>query len=345
MTRRVVAWVLAMVVALFVGAAAYPALAQSTGGSFGGGSFGGGGSYSGGGGYSGGGSSFGGGYSSGGSYSGGGGGGGGFSVGGLVFMVVLYIVIVGIKKTQSRSAASSHGAQGWRQVDVSAIRLGIDWRARKGVQARLEELAKSGQTGTKAGLANLLRETVTVLKRTERSWLYANVSNFHPMSAPAAEGIFRLLGTRARAQFRTELVRNADGTMNQTATPEMRAHKNEGEGVVVITLIVAAHREILDVHNINNAADLNRLLDDMAAVANPASLVALEVIWSPAAENDRMSTAELEQNYPDLKKIDESSIAGRVFCSYCQGPFAMELLACPHCGAPAPTPEAPPVQS
>ena len=49
-----------------------------------------------------------------------------------------------------------------------------------------------------------------------------------------------------------------------------------------------------------------------------------------------MSTAELEAVYPHLQKIDERSIAGRVFCSYCRGPFAAELLTCPHCGAPAP---------
>jgi len=37
----------------------------------------------------------------------------------------------------------------------------------------------------------------------------------------------------------------------------------------------------------------------------------------------------------NLRLIDPESIAGRIFCSYCQGPFAMELLNCPHCGAPA----------
>ncbi len=66
----------------------------------------------------------------------------------------------------------------------------------------------------------------------------------------------------------------------------------------------------------------------------PTQMVALEVIWSPAAENDRMSSAELEVLYPELKKIDESTIAGRVFCGFCGGPFAAELLECTHCGAP-----------
>ncbi|MEQ9649273.1 MAG: hypothetical protein RLO52_27500 [Sandaracinaceae bacterium] len=72
MRKRWFRWALAVVAAFWLGLGAYPVVAQSTGGSFGGGSFGGGGgggSYGGGGGSYGGGSSYGGGYSSGG-YSG-----------------------------------------------------------------------------------------------------------------------------------------------------------------------------------------------------------------------------------------------------------------------------------
>jgi hypothetical protein len=65
------------------------------------------------------------------------------------------------------------------------------------------------------------------------------------------------------------------------------------------------------------------------------NLVALEVIWSPAAEEDRMSTAELEVLYPELRRIDEATFVGRVFCDYCDYPYAAELGKCPQCGAPA----------
>jgi len=331
-------WVLAAMCAIWIATAAVPVIAQSTGGSFGGGSFGGGGGYSGGGGGFSGGSSF-----SSGGYSGGGGGGGGLpltcAIPMFIGFVVLSLVIQAAKKKGGGGGAyvPQHGARGWSQVDISAIRLGIDWRARKDVQARLTQLAQSGQTQSQAGLATLLRETVLMLRRCELSWLYASVSNYHPMSAASAEGIFRQLGIQARSAFREELVRNADGSTTSKDAPEMRAHKHEGEGVVVVTLIVAAKKEIVDIQTIDHADQIKRLLDDMVSCANPHTLVAMEVVWSPAAENDRMSTAELEQNYPDLKKIDETSIAGRIFCEYCRGPFAMELLKCPHCGAPAPT--------
>ena len=61
---------------------------------------------------------------------------------------------------------------------------------------------------------------------------------------------------------------------------------------------------------------------------------ALEVIWTPSTENDRMSSAELEVLYPELRRMDENTVIGRVFCGYCAQPFPAEILRCPSCGAP-----------
>jgi hypothetical protein len=61
----------------------------------------------------------------------------------------------------------------------------------------------------------------------------------------------------------------------------------------------------------------------------------MEVIWSPAAADDRLSTAELEHLYPELRAIDPESVLGRVICAYCGGPYSGELLRCPHCDAPS----------
>ena len=76
-----------------------------------------------------------------------------------------------------------------------------------------------------------------------------------------------------------------------------------------------------------------RLLDGLSTLS-PQEVVALEVVWTPADENDRMSSAELEARYPSLTKLPARPPAGRVFCAYCRGPFAAELPKCPHCGGP-----------
>ncbi|MGE0784837.1 MAG: DUF1517 domain-containing protein [Sandaracinaceae bacterium] len=326
-------WLLAFLFGAWLIAAS--ALAQDTGSSFGGGSFGGGG-----GGY-GGGSSSGGwsGSSSSSSYDYGTSSGreaGPFDIFLLCVLPGILLALMAWGLARQDRARRMGGAQGWNHVDVSAIRLGIDWRARSEVQATLEQLARTGSTSGNANLTFLVRETIAALLRAETAWLYASASNHHPMGSAAAEGIFRQLATDARSKFRTELLRNADGVTTSSNAGHAVAHPTEGEGTVVVTLVLASRREIPNFDDLASADAIKGLLHQLSFSADPRAIVAMEVIWSPAAENDRMSTAELEQFYPDLEKIDERSIAGRVFCMHCKGPFAMELLTCPHCGAPAP---------
>lgn len=64
------------------------------------------------------------------------------------------------------------------------------------------------------------------------------------------------------------------------------------------------------------------------------AVIALEVIWSPAAENDRLSSAELEVLYPALLRLDARGDVGRMPCTYCGAVFPSELGRCPACGAP-----------
>ncbi|NOY93121.1 MAG: DUF1517 domain-containing protein [Deltaproteobacteria bacterium] len=315
-----------------------PAAAQSTGGSFGGGSFGGGGgggggSYGGGGSWGGGGSSY--------------GGGGSLSPSMTCLLFVVFLVVFGISKLIGKSAGGSEpqylaGAAPsarsplWGNMDVTAISLALDARARPFVQDRLAKLARSGATGTPGGLARLCREAASLLLSVERAWLYAGAKNYRPMSPPQAESGFRGLATDYRSRFRHEVVRAEGGQLRAADAPEQRARAEEGEGVVVVTLIVAARCELLDLTNARDAGQIRLALTALSQLTT-RQLVALEVVWSPAEENDRMSTAELEPLYPELGKLDESTMAGRIFCPSCHAPYAAELPRCPHCGAPRPT--------
>jgi uncharacterized membrane protein len=336
-----------------IGSVALPASvrAQATGGSFGGGDFsdppstGGGGSSSYGSGSSGWESPSSApstGYSTGPSSSSSGGGNiGGGGLGAMCLcagFLLLFIVIV-LKKSSSNASKGAGGANyvgATGGMFLSQITLGIDWRARRELQEQLARLAASGQTGTKEGRALLLRETVLALRRAELAWLYAAYKDSGPpLGGPQAQAAFQAAASEARARFRQEVVRNADGTLVQNPTPEMRASASEGQGTVVVSLLVVARRGLTTIANLEDAGQIRAALQERGAL-DADSLVALEVVWSPAAENDRMSSAELEQNYPELRLIDPRSVAGRLFCRYCNGPFAQELLNCPHCGAPAP---------
>ena len=45
-----------------------------------------------------------------------------------------------------------------------------------------------------------------------------------------------------------------------------------------------------------------------------------------------MSSLELEQLYPEMKRIRGDTLVGRATCRYCGGQFPAELINCPHCG-------------
>lgn len=79
----------------------------------------------------------------------------------------------------------------WGNMDVTAISLGLDSRARPFVQKRLVRLAGSGATGTSSGLVRICREASALLISVERAWLYAGAKNYRPMSPPQAERGFR----------------------------------------------------------------------------------------------------------------------------------------------------------
>lgn len=323
--------------------APHDALAQRTGGSFGGGSFGGRG---GGGGHFGGGGGFGGGgfHGGGGSFRYHGGSGAGGSLGGAGSCVLAIFVLVFLFVAMNKAGA---GAPRYprpeydtyvpgpaQRIDVSALMVALDARARPFVQKRLDDLARSGDTRTPAGLRALLHETVSMLRRSELAWVYVGVLNTKPLAPDQAEALFRSTSTSMRSRFKEELVRRAEMGLATQATPEMRAREEEGQGLVVVTLLVAASCEIPDVTKATDRVQVDLLVRSIGAIT-AQQLNAIEVIWSPAAENDRMSSAELEAIYPELQRLPGAETVGKVFCAYCSGPFPRELPRCPHCGAPS----------
>src|SRR5258706_5904590 len=174
----------------------------------------------------------------------------------------------------------------------------------------------------------MLRETVLALRRAEMAWLYVGYRDGgQAMVAQQAQAAFQGVSGDYRARFRSEVVRAASGGVQATDAPAMTARANEVQGTVIVTVVVASKRPLRAITSPGDANDIRAAIQDRGML-DAQTLVALEVIWSPAAENDRMSTAELEQNYPEVRLIDPRSIAGRVFCAYCNGPFPMELLTC-----------------
>ncbi len=337
-----------------LGALASPAEAQSTGSSFGGGSFGGGSSSSWGGGssssWSGGSSSWGGsssGWSSGsssyssGSYSSSGGSADPVFVIIVIVFLVGSVVIKGMARNIGRRALGTAGPSTYgatpsfvANVDVTSLMIAIDARARSRLQRKLDEMARTGNTSTPAGRRQLLAAAIAAIEAERASWAYVGSRDARPAPPAQAERTFTQMTGDLRSRFRHELVRNVEGDVDQRDAPEMKARADEGEGLCVVSFVVAAKRTLADLGGIADPNRFRQALRVLRSLSVP-ELVAFEVIWSPAESNDRMSSAELEVLYSEMHPIAAEPM-GRVACGHCGATYARELGQCPSCGAPPP---------
>lgn len=352
---------IALVVFLFAGGAVADTGGSMGGGSWGGGGGGGGGYSGGGGGYSGGG---GGGYSS--SRSGGGGwsssrgGGGGVAcnnshgtssgadvvIWGIIIAAGLGILLF-VKVMEAASSGpdySSYNFSGGGFIpgtDVSVLRVAVDGRARKFVQTELGRIAKTANTSTEQGRAAMLHEVALMLRKLRDAWVYGGAVN-HPMrDIQASKKEFDRAVDDARSRFREEVIRNADGKVETKAASEYAPRGDEGAGLILVSLIIASRRELYSVNRIGDGDELRAALQGLSEL-DAKTLIALEIVWQPAEEADRLSSMELEAKYPRPELIPiQGALVGKAFCDYCAGPFPAELVSCPHCGAPAPGREKP----
>jgi uncharacterized membrane protein len=316
--------------------------AQGTGGSMGGGSWGGGGG-GGGGGYSSSSSSSSSSdysYSSGNYSSSGGSGDLGVDV---VFLVLGFLVwaVITVAKGSSVNTdnvyddGSNYTPPAGDSVDVTVLRVAVDGRARKFVQSELARIAKLADTSTPEGRVTMLREVALTLRRLRDAWVYGGAVN-EPMRAMTwQKEVFDRYCNDARARFREETVRNEQGVKTATPASAYTPHTEEGAGLILVSIIIAARRELFTVNEIGSGNDLRAAIE-AAGTLDTNSLVAVEIVWQPSEDNDRMSSMELEAKYPKPDLIPlQNALVGKVFCTYCGGPYPAELVSCPHCGAPA----------
>jgi len=202
------------------------------------------------------------------------------------------------------------------------VSIAFDWTARPALQAALAGMAKRLDMRSRDGLHAALRETSALLTAHAGSARYATWE----LSSGDARTWFQSKTNDARARFKTELHRNAQAQVDRARV----ARPDEGAGLVVVTVLVASKVPLTSAPSVVSPEALARLFATFAP-SRAADTLAVEVVWSPAAENDRMSSLELELFYPDLQRMGDG--VGRRQCAYCRAPFPAELGRCPACGA------------
>jgi hypothetical protein len=220
-------------------------------------------------------------------------------------------------------------------ADLSVLRVALDGRVRRALQAALARIAARTDTSTQEGRVQMLREVTVLVRRMRDAWVYGGAVNAPMRGMAHARQAFDHHVDEARTRFREETIRNEQGVRTETATSAYTPRSDEGEGLILVTFVIAARRELYTVKKIGSGDDLRAALET-AFYLDEATLVAAEIVWQPAEDADRLSSIELEAKYPPpaLVKI-EGALVGKTFCTFCGGPYPAELVSCPHCGAPA----------
>jgi uncharacterized membrane protein len=241
------------------------------------------------------------------------------------FLLLLVIAALVVTRIPSRKPPPPEPMGSFRAPTGPAMRVSIafDWSARAALQAELAAMAKRFDMRSRAGLGQAARAMAQLLGTHEGAVRYATWE----LSQGDARTWFQTRANDLRARYRAELVRNE----STAGSPELVARESEGEGLVVVTVVIATSRPIPPPPASFTLAGVHSAIAAIAGSAGSETM-ALEVIWSPAAENDRMSSYELEKIYPELQRLTTG--VGARQCTYCHGPFPAELKRCPNCGAP-----------
>lgn len=225
----------------------------------------------------------------------------------LVFFLVIggiFLLVIVFARWKAKRAGTA--AEVANRIDVVQVQLGVQAQAR-GIQDRLERLAESVDANSDQGLVTILKEVVLELRRHTDNIEYAAIEHKRALALPAAETQFGDWSGDARSKYNREVIsRDELGVRKQQKELETDGLRDEDGQLAVseyfVVTIVAAVRGIQMPETVHDAQELQALLERLGSV-NVDQLVAVEVVWSPAALSDSMARDDMESRYPELATI------------------------------------------
>ncbi len=231
-----------------------------------------------------------------------------FGVGGFggLFTILIFISIANfvVRSFRNGSDSDEMGDVSNPSVSIARLQVGLLSDARE-LQADLNRIAEKADTSSPAGLAQVLQETSLSLMRHPEYWAYGGADSSKTYLS-AAETQFNRLALAERGKFSGETLSNVNSQLQKATAVEEEggtaalAETQPGE-YIVVTLLAATQGE-LKLPTINSEADLRQALSQLGTVSGDR-LLALEVLWTPQAEGETMTSEEVVTGYPELRLV------------------------------------------
>jgi uncharacterized membrane protein len=235
--------------------------------------------------------------------------GGGF--GGL-FSILIFLAIANFL-FQSFRRATSNGSEEVAYsenppVSVTRLQVGLLAQARD-LQPELNHIAETADTNSPEGRAEILQEASLALLRHPEYWVYAG-SGTQQAKLNSAESQFNRLSLAERSKFSEETLSNVNNQLKAALAKEALPGEidnptrliSEGPGEYIIVTLLAATLGKYEIPQINSADDLRQALRIIGSLPSE-QLLAIEVLWTPQAEGDTLTSDDLFAEYPDLKLV------------------------------------------
>ncbi|MDY6783229.1 MAG: DUF1517 domain-containing protein [Cyanobacteriota bacterium] len=235
----------------------------------------------------------------------------GFGGFGSLFTILIFIAIANFLVNAVRGGSSDGEITSYSSnptVGIARVQVGLLAEARA-LQGELNELALKADTGTAEGRATVLQEATLALLRHPEYWVYG-AAETQQTRLDSAEVAFNQYALAERSKFSAETLSNYNNQLREESGKNAIAAavndlssdlQKEGGEYILVTLVVGATNK-LKLPAINDTDDLRQALQQLGGIGSDR-LLAVEVLWTPQAEGDILTTNDLLANYPNLKLV------------------------------------------
>jgi uncharacterized membrane protein len=238
----------------------------------------------------------------------GGGFGGLFTI--LIFIAIANFLVQTFRRVNSGDTTTEAGYSSNPAVSVTRLQVGLLAQARD-LQTELDRIAETADTNSPEGRAEILQETSLALLRHPEYWVYFG-GGTQQAKLNSAEAQFNRLSLAERSKFSEETLSNVNNQLKAalakealpgTPNPENPTDlitSGPGEYIIVTLLVATLGKYAMSV--LNSSDDLRQALRQIGGIPSD-QILAIEVLWTPQAEGDTLTSDDLLAEYPDLKLV------------------------------------------
>ncbi|ELR98886.1 DUF1517 domain-containing protein [Gloeocapsa sp. PCC 73106] len=220
--------------------------------------------------------------------------GGGF---GSLFSVLIFMALLGFLLNVARSFANQAAIVPKVEITVAQVQVGLLAIARE-LQPELNQIARQADATTGMGRATLVQEVTLALLRHPQYWVYG-ATEVKIGDVTTAEAKFNQLALAQRSKFSEETLVNYDNQLTEK-TNTVVTETDPGK-YILVTIVIGVEGK-LELAEVNGESDLRQALQQVGSVSSDR-LIAIEILWTPQAEGDALTSDDLLEQYPNLKLI------------------------------------------